>query len=65
MFNNVLVEAGGDLASIKNKKEVNAILHDTLLNFPVTFDPENNYVVRKYTSHVYLIAFHPNDNPSI
>lgn len=40
IVNNVLVEAGGDLATIKNKKEVNAILHDTLLNFPVTFDPD-------------------------
>lgn len=40
IINNMLVEAGGDLASIKNKKETVTILHDKLLDFPVIFDPD-------------------------
>lgn len=40
IINNMLVEAGRDLASIKNKKETVAILHDKLLDFPVVFDSD-------------------------
>jgi putative DNA primase/helicase len=40
VINNMLVAAGGDLASIKNKKETVTILHDKLLDFPVIFDPD-------------------------
>ena len=40
IVNNMLVRAGGDLATIKNKKETVAILHDTILDYPVIFDPD-------------------------
>lgn len=40
VINNVLVRAGGDLATIQKKKETVAILHDTLLDYPVIFDSD-------------------------
>ena len=40
IINNLLVGAGGDLATIKNKKEVVAIIKDLLLNQPAVFDPD-------------------------
>lgn len=40
VINNVLCDAGGDLATIKNKKETTTRLRDILLDYPVTFDPD-------------------------
>ena len=44
IVNNILCAAGGDLATIKNKKETTTRLHDILLNYPVKFD-ENPYLL--------------------
>lgn len=38
IINNALCDAGGDLSTIKNKKETTSRLRDLLLNNPVTFD---------------------------
>jgi P4 family phage/plasmid primase-like protien len=38
IINNILNKAGGDLASIKNKKETVSRLHDLLLSYAVVFD---------------------------
>lgn len=40
IINNVLCDAGGDLATIKNKRETTTRLHDILLDCPVVFDPD-------------------------
>lgn len=40
IINNILNKAAGDLATIRNKKETVTKLHDFLLSYAVTFDPD-------------------------
>ena len=40
IVHNILCKAAGDLATLKNKKETVSRLHDTLLSYAVTFDPD-------------------------